>query len=77
MAAADSGRLCCVLLGMRSERQREVGQMTPFDLTLLLLLVRGAERNDRPDTAVLGDFAPPLTGDKCLARSSRRESSLP
>src|SRR5438045_6318588 len=44
-----------VLVGMRLSGKREVGQMTPFDLTLLLLL-RNAVQNAMtgPDTSVLG-----------------------
>src|SRR6202040_1354483 len=43
------------LLGVRLSGKREVGQMTPFDLTLLLLL-SNAVRNAMtgPDTSVLG-----------------------
>ncbi len=44
-----------VLLGMRLSGKREVGQMTPFDLTLLLLLSNAVlNAMTGPDTSVLG-----------------------
>src|ERR1700682_3094830 len=44
-----------VLLGMRVSGKREVGQMTPFDLTLLLLLSNAVQNAmTGPDTSVLG-----------------------
>jgi uncharacterized membrane protein YcaP (DUF421 family) len=44
-----------VLLGMRLSGKREVGQMTPFDLTLLLLLSNSVQNAmTGPDTSVLG-----------------------
>ena len=44
-----------VLLGMRISGKREVGQMTPFDLTLLLLLSNAVQNAmTGPDTSVLG-----------------------
>jgi uncharacterized membrane protein YcaP (DUF421 family) len=44
-----------VLLGMRLSGKREVGQMTPFDLTLLLLLSNAVQNAmTGPDTSVLG-----------------------
>jgi uncharacterized membrane protein YcaP (DUF421 family) len=47
-----------VLIGARLSGKREVGQMTPFDLTLLLLLSKfRAECNDGPDTSLLGGAA--------------------
>jgi uncharacterized membrane protein YcaP (DUF421 family) len=44
-----------VLLGMRLSGKREVGQMTPFDLVLLLLLSNAVQNAmTGPDTSVLG-----------------------
>lgn len=44
-----------VLLGMRLTGKREVGQMTPFDLTLLLLLSNAVQNAmTGPDTSVVG-----------------------
>jgi len=44
-----------VLLGMRLSGKREVGQMTPFDLTLLSLLSNAVQNAmTGPDTSVLG-----------------------
>ncbi len=44
-----------VLLGMRLSGKREVGQMTPFDLTLLLLLSNAVQNAmTGPDTSVMG-----------------------
>jgi uncharacterized membrane protein YcaP (DUF421 family) len=47
-----------VLIGARLSGKREVGRMTPFDLTLLLLLSKfRAEYNDGPDRSLLGGAA--------------------
>jgi uncharacterized membrane protein YcaP (DUF421 family) len=44
-----------VLLGVRLSGKREVGQMTPFDLTLLLLLSNSVQNAmTGPDTSLLG-----------------------
>src|SRR6476661_4083502 len=44
-----------VLLGVRLSGKREVGQMTPFDLVLLLLLSNSVQNAmTGPDTSVLG-----------------------
>ncbi len=44
-----------VLLGVRLSGKREVGQMTPFDLTLLLLLSNAVQNAmTGPDTSLLG-----------------------
>ncbi len=44
-----------VLLGVRLSGKREVGQMTPFDLTLLLLISNSVQNAmTGPDTSVLG-----------------------
>src|SRR6266852_5500790 len=44
-----------VLIGIRLSGKREVGQMTPFDLTLLLLLSNSVQNAmTGPDTSVAG-----------------------
>src|ERR1039457_865489 len=44
-----------VLLGIRLSGKREVGQMTPFDLTLLLLLSNSVQNAmTGPDTSLAG-----------------------
>src|SRR5258708_26129767 len=44
-----------VLLGIRLTGKREVGQMTPFDLTLLLLLSNAVQNAmTGPDTSLVG-----------------------
>jgi uncharacterized membrane protein YcaP (DUF421 family) len=44
-----------VLLGIRLTGKREVGQMTPFDLTLLLLLSNSVQNAmTGPDTSLMG-----------------------
>ena len=44
-----------VLVGVRLSGKREVGQMTPFDLTLLLLLSNAVQNAmTGPDTSVIG-----------------------
>jgi uncharacterized membrane protein YcaP (DUF421 family) len=44
-----------ILVGVRLSGKREVGQMTPFDLTLLLLLSNAVQNAmTGPDTSVLG-----------------------
>jgi uncharacterized membrane protein YcaP (DUF421 family) len=44
-----------VLVGVRLSGKREVGQMTPFDLTLLLLLSNSVQNAmTGPDTSLLG-----------------------
>ncbi len=44
-----------VLVGLRLTGKREVGQMTPFDLTLLLLLSNSVQNAmTGPDTSLLG-----------------------
>ena len=46
---------CLVLLGIRISGKREVGQMTPFDLTLLLLLSNSVQNAmTGPDTSLAG-----------------------
>jgi len=47
-----------VLLGVRLSGKREVGQMTPFDLTLLLLLSNSVQNAmTGPDTSLVGGVA--------------------
>src|SRR5215470_19038201 len=51
-----------VLLGVRLSGKREVGQMTPFDLTLLLLLSNSVQNAmTGPDTSVVGGVAAACT----------------
>ncbi len=46
---------CVVLLGVRLSGKREVGQMTPFDLTLLLLLSNAVQNAmTGPDVSLVG-----------------------
>ncbi len=51
-----------VLLGVRLSGKREVGQMTPFDLTLLLLLSNAVQNAmTGPDTSLAGGIVAALT----------------
>jgi len=51
-----------VLLGVRLSGKREVGQMTPFDLTLLLLLSNSVQNAmTGPDTSLFGGVAAACT----------------
>lgn len=51
-----------VLLGVRLSGKREVGQMTPFDLVLLLLISNSVQNAmTGPDTSVLGGVAAAVT----------------
>jgi uncharacterized membrane protein YcaP (DUF421 family) len=51
-----------VLLGVRLTGKREVGQMTPFDLTLLLLISNSVQNAmTGPDTSLFGGIAAALT----------------
>lgn len=51
-----------VLLGVRLSGKREVGQMTPFDLTLLLLLSNAVQNAmTGPDTSLTGGVAAAAT----------------
>ena len=51
-----------VLLGVRLSGKREVGQMTPFDLTLLLLISNSVQNAmTGPDNSLLGGVAAALT----------------
>ena len=51
-----------VLIGVRLSGKREVGQMTPFDLTLLLLLSNAVQNAmTGPDTSVIGGATAAIT----------------
>src|ERR1700747_663131 len=51
-----------VLLGVRLSGKREVGQMTPFDLTLLLLISNAVQNAmTGPDTSLLGGIVAATT----------------
>jgi uncharacterized membrane protein YcaP (DUF421 family) len=51
-----------VLIGVRLSGKREVGQMTPFDLTLLLLISNSVQNAmTGPDTSVFGGVAAAAT----------------
>ncbi len=51
-----------VLVGVRLSGKREVGQMTPFDLVLLLLISNSVQNAmTGPDTSVLGGIAAAIT----------------
>src|SRR3989440_4474457 len=51
-----------VIVGIRLTGKREVGQMTPFDLTLLLLLSNAVQNAmTGPDTSLLGGVVAALT----------------
>jgi|SRR5690242_16550532 len=51
-----------VLVGVRLSGKREVGQMTPFDLTLLLLISNAVQNAmTGPDTSLIGGIAAACT----------------
>jgi len=51
-----------VLLGVRLSGKREVGQMTPFDLVLLLLLSNSVQNAmTGPDTSLMGGIVAAIT----------------
>jgi uncharacterized membrane protein YcaP (DUF421 family) len=51
-----------VLIGVRLSGKREVGQMTPFDLVLLLLISNSVQNAmTGPDTSVVGGIAAAVT----------------
>ncbi|HJX83212.1 MAG TPA: YetF domain-containing protein [Candidatus Angelobacter sp.] len=55
IAGRTSAIYLLVLVGLRLTGKREVGQMTPFDLTLLLLLSNSVQNAmTGPDTSLLG-----------------------
>src|SRR5437870_11669504 len=59
-----------VLIGVRLSGKREVGQMTPFDLTLLLLISNAVQN------AMTGSDSS-LIGGLCCRGTLRRQSALP
>lgn len=68
-----------VLIGVRLSGKREVGQMTPFDLTLLLLLSNSVQNAmTGPDTSLMGGIVAACTllvlnyGVAGVSGSSRR-----
>ncbi len=68
-----------VLIGVRLSGKREVGQMTPFDLTLLLLLSNSVQNAmTGPDTSLMGGIVAACTllvlnyGIAGVSGSSRR-----
>ena len=68
-----------VLIGVRLSGKREVGQMTPFDLTLLLLLSNSVQNAmTGPDTSLLGGVVAACTllvlnyGVAAVSGSNRR-----
>jgi len=69
-----------VLIGIRLTGKREVGQMTPFDLTLLLLLSNSVQNAmTGPDTSLLGGIAAAsvlLAMNFIVARISGRNRQL-
>src|SRR6266576_5158538 len=51
-----------VLIGVRLSGKREVGQMTPFDLTLLLLISNSVQNAmTGPDNSLIGGIAAAIT----------------
>src|ERR1017187_9945835 len=61
-----------VLIGVRLSGKREVGQMTPFDLTLLLLLSNSVQNAmTGPDTSLLGGAVGGHTPDSELSDRQR------
>ncbi len=53
---------CVVLLGVRLSGKREVGQMTPFDLVLLLLISNSVQNAmTGPDNSLFGGIAAAIT----------------
>jgi uncharacterized membrane protein YcaP (DUF421 family) len=51
-----------VLIGVRLSGKREVGQMTPFDLTLLLLISNSVQNAmTGPDNSLIGGIAAAMT----------------
>ena len=70
-----------VLIGIRISGKREVGQMTPFDLVLLLLLSNSVQNAmTGPDTSLAGGAiaaATLLDPELSCGRSFWRQSPLP
>ena len=69
-----------VLIGIRLTGKREVGQMTPFDLTLLLLLSNSVQNAmTGPDTSLAGGAVAAcvlLTANFVVSRISERNRRL-
>lgn len=69
-----------VLIGVRLSGKREVGQMTPFDLTLLLLLSNAVQNAmTGPDTSVIGGATAAITllvVNFCVAKVAGRNRRL-
>ncbi|HZQ92824.1 MAG TPA: YetF domain-containing protein [Terriglobales bacterium] len=62
IALRTSAIYLLILLGLRITGKREVGQMTPFDLTLLLLLSNAVQNAmTGPDTSLAGGLVAALT----------------
>jgi uncharacterized membrane protein YcaP (DUF421 family) len=62
IALRTGGIYLVVLIGVRLSGKREVGQMTPFDLTLLLLLSNSVQNAmTGPDTSVIGGIVAACT----------------
>ena len=61
-----------VLIGLRLSGKREVGQMTPFDLVLLLLISNAVQNAmTGPDTSITGGIAAAVTLFAMNALASR------
>jgi uncharacterized membrane protein YcaP (DUF421 family) len=80
--ALRTGVICClVLIGIRISGKREVGQMTPFDLTLLLPLSNSVQNAmTGPDPSRVGGSVAAtalLILNYLVAEGVRRESSFP
>lgn len=62
IAARTAAIYLVVLIGVRLSGKREVGQMTPFDLTLLLLLSNAVQNAmTGPDTSLIGGIVAAVT----------------
>lgn len=80
IALRTSAIYLLVLIGIRLTGKREVGQMTPFDLTLLLLLSNSVQNAmTGPDTSVAGGAVAAsvlLLANLIVARISGRSRRL-
>src|SRR5581483_1840869 len=62
IALRTSAIYLLILLGLRISGKREVGQMTPFDLTLLLLISNAVQNAmTGPDTSLAGGIVAACT----------------
>lgn len=79
--AARTPAIYLLCLGARLGGQRDVGQMTPFDLTLLLLLSNSVQNAiTGPDTSLVGGmFAATVlvVTNSLVPDPCRRESAVP